>query len=219
MSTKTEKQKKWENYWYYYKWHTIIGIIAALVIAYTVYDKVTYVKPDFEIDAVTDCGFTYNSADMVENSLASSGTLDDINGDGKVKASVSYYTAGYSDEASKQADPSMMQIVQLRMAVGESPIILTDAAVVKVFDDQGVFMDITDLTDRLGIAQENRLISKDGAVIGINVAESTVFADTGIQTGELYLTLRNPTNDMKKNEKAMKQFDSAERIAEYLIRG
>ena len=39
MSTKEEKQKKWENYWYYYKWHTIVGIVALLVIAYTVYDK------------------------------------------------------------------------------------------------------------------------------------------------------------------------------------
>ncbi len=219
MSTKTEKQKKWENYWYYYKWHTIVGIIAALVIAYTIYDKVTYVKPDFEIDAVTDCGFSYNSADTVENNLVSSGALDDINGDGKIKASVSYYTAGYSDEASKQADPSMMQIVQLRMAVGESPIILTDAAVTKVYEDQGVFTDITDLADRLGIADEKRLMSKDGKVIGINVAESTAFADTGIQTGELYLTLRAPTNDMKKNKAAMKEFDNAEKIAEYLIKG
>lgn len=219
MSTKEEKQKKWENYWYYYKWHTIVGIVALLVIVYTVYDKVTYIKPDFEIDAVTDCGFSYNSADTIANSLASSGALDDINGDGKIKASVSYYTAGYSGEASKQADPSMMQIVQLRMAVGESPIILTDSTVAKVYEDQGVFADITDLADRLGIANEDRLASKDGKVIGINIAESAAFADTGIQTGELYLTLRNPTNDIKKNKKAMKEFENAEKIAEYLIKG
>ena len=67
------------------------------MIAYTVYDKVTYIKPDFEIDAVTDCGFSYNSADTIANSLASSGALDDINGDGKIKASVSYYTAALEE--------------------------------------------------------------------------------------------------------------------------
>lgn len=219
MLTKEEKKKKWENYWYYYKWHTIIGIIVVMLISYSIYEKVTYVSPDFEIDAITDCGFSYNSAETIENKLVESGALPDINEDGKVSANVNFYTAGYSQEASKQADASMMQIVQLRMAVGESPIILTDEALTKVYEDQGVFTDITEMADKLGITDDDRLLSKDGKVIGINVAASPVFAETGIFTGKLYLTLRTPTNDMKKNKKAMKTFDNAEQIAKYLIKG
>ncbi|MDR1753649.1 MAG: hypothetical protein LBR74_01940 [Eubacterium sp.] len=51
---------KISNYWYHYKWHTLGGIAAILVIVLILFEFLTKKNPDIEIIALTDNSSTYN---------------------------------------------------------------------------------------------------------------------------------------------------------------
>ncbi len=45
-----EKVKKWlANYWYHYKWHTIIGVFVAAVLTFLLVQSLTHSAPEFQI--------------------------------------------------------------------------------------------------------------------------------------------------------------------------
>lgn len=46
-------QKKWENYWYYYKWHTLAAVFVIIVVAITARQCATRVDPDMSVALVT----------------------------------------------------------------------------------------------------------------------------------------------------------------------
>ena len=50
---KKEFQNWWENYWYYYKWHTIAGIFVLVVLIITITECAKTVKPDLGVSIVT----------------------------------------------------------------------------------------------------------------------------------------------------------------------
>lgn len=77
--------KKIENFWYHYKWVTIITAVVVLFGGYMIYDLVTKVEPDLTIVATPDNGISYRGEEL-ENFFE--GFCDDVNGDGKVYVSV-----------------------------------------------------------------------------------------------------------------------------------
>ena len=85
---------KWlENYWYHYKWHTIIGLFLAAVIAFSVWEIVTDVDYDYYVMLYTSRSETSVLEASLEKTLSMVG--DDQNGDGKVNVQV--INASYSD--------------------------------------------------------------------------------------------------------------------------
>lgn len=77
--------KKVENFWYHYKWVTIITAVVVLFGGYMIYDLVTKVEPDLTIVATPDNGISYRGEEL-ENFFE--GFCDDVNGDGEVYVSV-----------------------------------------------------------------------------------------------------------------------------------
>ncbi|MBQ7901138.1 MAG: hypothetical protein IJ365_04135 [Clostridia bacterium] len=202
--------------WYYYKVHFFVAVAIILAIVYTVYTAVTNVEPDFTIDCISDSGVTYESEDLLKQLLETGGAVADNNGDGEVKVNISATPSGMSGTT---ADPNYVEIVQLRMAVGESAIILTEPKVISSYEQHGIFMDLTQLADDCGIAESDRIISSEGYVIGIKIDNCGLFATNGITTKDLYLTLRTPSSNMQKKEEMIKQFDNASAVAQYIIKG
>lgn len=79
--------KKIENFWYHYKWVTIITAVVVIFGGYMIFDIVTKKKPDLTIIATPDNGISYR-AEELENFFE--GFCDDINGDGEVYVSVAF---------------------------------------------------------------------------------------------------------------------------------
>jgi hypothetical protein len=76
------RKKKWDNYWYHYKWHTIGGSILAVLVIYFVQSVVFQVKPDISIVFASSAYVPQESIDALCAAVESE--IQDFNGDGKV---------------------------------------------------------------------------------------------------------------------------------------
>lgn len=108
------KQEKWKNWWHYHKWHVVIGIAGALILA----DMVCYalgvgrVMPDYQIAYVGSSPLPEDTAAAVEAAFASLG--EDLNGDGRTAAQlVQYvpYAANGGADAAEYAAASEVKLV------------------------------------------------------------------------------------------------------------
>lgn len=96
----TPKEKR-QNFWYYHKWHVLIGAFVAILLAFIVYDTVSKVEPDYTVGLVTEYQMTEGQLQKLESNLQLA--AKDRNGDGKVKVTVSNYVVG-----NEQTDPQVV---------------------------------------------------------------------------------------------------------------
>ncbi len=82
-----------QNWWYYHKWHVVIGIVGVLILADVVCHSlgVGQVKPDYQIAYVGESPLPEDTAAAVEAAFASLG--EDLNGDGQTAAQLVQYVA------------------------------------------------------------------------------------------------------------------------------
>lgn len=212
-----KKQKlKLSDIWYYYKGYIAVGIVIVFAIAYTLYNGATSVKSDFLIECISDIGFDYDAAYSLADGLSLSGAVPDLNDDGKCVADLKTYQTGLS--GNQNIDPQMAQITQLRMAVGEGAIIISDKKVFEVYDSYQMFKDISAIADEYGFDDNSVVKSSDGKVVGISITNSQWLKQNNIKCDGLYAALRVMNADNSNNQTLKKQFDSAEDILKYIIK-
>ena len=122
------KKDKWDNFWFYYKKHMIVGIILVILAGVFIYDMATKVEPDYTVAMVVGDGYvSEQDTDELEKRLALYG--EDLNGDGQTIVSVIVYNLMMGD-SSQNVDPEM-QTANIVKFVGdlssnESAIFITD---------------------------------------------------------------------------------------------
>ncbi|MDE5598089.1 MAG: hypothetical protein K2J04_09670 [Lachnospiraceae bacterium] len=87
--TKADKRKNW---WYYYKWYVVCGIIILFIACDIVNSKLGLFekKPDFQIAYVGESELPPDTISALEAAFVS--LADDFNGDGEVIVQVNQYT-------------------------------------------------------------------------------------------------------------------------------
>ena len=102
-----------KNFWYYYKWYVIIGLIAAGFLAQFIYQKVTTPKPDVQIAYAGDAKLSDDQVKTVEDTFAA--LCGDLNGDGKAVALVNQYVNGADglneDEAAGYQEAAEIKLI------------------------------------------------------------------------------------------------------------
>lgn len=93
VMTKEQFKKKCANFWYYYKIHTIVAVIAIICVAFTVKQCASRVSPDMTVIIAT------KTANLSDDQLSSIETMlskytADVNGDGKKVVSVENFYVG-----------------------------------------------------------------------------------------------------------------------------
>lgn len=214
---KEDRKKKLENFWYYYKWHVIVGIVAVIVAATSIYDAVTKTEPDLTIDCIIDSGIDYTYSGAMAAKLEKSGVVADNNGDGHKSVNVQYYQTG-RDTSNLSADGSMTEAVQLRMGVGESAVIVTEPYILDLYGKFDIFYDMTAIADEMNISEQNRYKSADGTkVIAIDLKESKFLKDLGISADDCYICIRVIYEDQKDDQEKINQFENAQLVAKYML--
>ena len=86
---KDETRKKVDNFWYYYKFHVLIGAFLLFMVVVFVKDMLSKVDYDYDIAFVTD----YMIADEDSQALQSyfEANAEDLNGDGEVHVQIQNY--------------------------------------------------------------------------------------------------------------------------------
>lgn len=118
---------KWENFWYYHKFHLLIGLILAALVFSFVYEMTTKEEPDYQIGVLTETKFSDEAAVVLERKLAQYG--EDLNGDGRVIVRVNAYLI-VMEEGKQVSDPSLQMASVAKflsdLETGDSMIFLTD---------------------------------------------------------------------------------------------
>lgn len=98
------REEKWRNWWYYHKWHVVIGIFCLIFMANIGYDMIHNArnKPDYKIAYVGSADLPADTVEALELAFATLG--EDLNGNGKVQVELLSYTLA-DEETSGQ--PSM----------------------------------------------------------------------------------------------------------------
>lgn len=88
-------KEKWKNWWHYYKWYVVCGIILLAIAADLIGNALGLWQksPDFQIAYVGNTEFPPDTAAALENIFSSMQELD-FNGDGKVIVRINQYPSG-----------------------------------------------------------------------------------------------------------------------------
>lgn len=157
---KGERFSKWfENYWYHYKWHTIITLFFAIVIGVCGYQFITREVPDVY---VMYAGPEYLSAgDVISFKSAIRDNIDDYNEDGEKGMTLITLTCvseakleALESEAEAESQElyvdlaaNAQNIKQFDMEIfaGEAVVCLLDPSLYERVHAEGGFMKMTDL--------------------------------------------------------------------------
>lgn len=100
---------KWENFWFYHKWHVLIGLAVAAVVGFCVFDIVTKVHPDYDGMIVTADMVPYEYTQELDKVLLT--YADDINEDGKLRVGAeAMYIGGEDDDVSEITSTYLMKV-------------------------------------------------------------------------------------------------------------
>ncbi|HEX3037365.1 MAG TPA: hypothetical protein VHO94_00035 [Oscillospiraceae bacterium] len=84
------KKSKWDNFWFYHKWHVIVIASICLLVGWFVHDLTAKVNPDYQIALLTKQGYPSDMIESMQNGIAKYGK--DLNGDGKVVVQINSYS-------------------------------------------------------------------------------------------------------------------------------
>ncbi len=120
MAEKSKAKLFLENYWYHYKWHTII--IAFLVVTLAVGVTQCASKPKYDQSAVLYCDRTVmeNTALALETELTK--RAPDLNGDGQSLFGV--YNVSYDSDGTNPQNPSYANSQKLMVMVSSADYVL-----------------------------------------------------------------------------------------------
>lgn len=134
-----EHQKKWENFWYYYKFHVLAVAFVVFCLVIYIHDMVSKVSYDYTVAFVGSYSLTEEDKGKLENWFNEN--AQDLNGDGEVHVLVSdYYMAG---EDQSNFDPQVYAASQTKFMVdvqeGTSMLFFMDETNIERYGDAGIF--------------------------------------------------------------------------------
>ena len=74
------KKKKWENFWYYYKYHVLLGGFFLFALVVFIHDMLTKPEYDYTIAVVGDMALYEEDKNSLQTWFKEHG--EDLNGDG-----------------------------------------------------------------------------------------------------------------------------------------
>ena len=110
---KEHNRKKLDNFWYYYKYHVLIGAFVLCMLIVFVKDMLEKVDYDYEIGFVTDYIMTEEEISALQQVFEQD--AEDLNGDGEIHVAVYNYTL--PDENQEGYDMQLFMAGQTRFTV------------------------------------------------------------------------------------------------------
>ncbi|MBE7030101.1 MAG: hypothetical protein E7409_01590 [Ruminococcaceae bacterium] len=207
---------RWENFWYYYKYHVLVILLVALALAVTLRDCATRVEPDVQLKAILSTHATVDMTEAVEAKLVDAGVVPDINGDGKQDAFLQVITL--PEQIKSEQDMMAQQQVMLALAEGASVIYLTDASTLDEYGDQEIFEDMSGIAQQYGLSREQIYVDEEtGDAVGISLAGNTLLGECGFDTESMYLSTVARHLDHIGDKNADAAYESSLKIIEHLL--
>lgn len=145
---------KWQNFWFYHKWHVIIGAAILLVTGILIGQAVSRPNPDYRLAIATDSYIPDSAVELLEQELGKVGK--DLNGDGRVLIQVDALYLGNGENISQMEMANKTKL----MAYLASNEPLFWAMTPQIYEDLLLQMSDGDLFQALELQADG--ISEDG---------------------------------------------------------
>ncbi len=215
-----EKPKKftrewWPYFWMYYKWHTIIAVVAVIGIIIGVYQKVTEIKYDLDIVYRSQTLYIGENGEkeLIDSLLP---FMKDANNDGEVHL--------YFNQINLSDDPEQeFANVDIRMKHDvefTNPtyfLYIYDSAEIDMIELSYSFADMFIPAELWAEDMESKDVRSgdDGKVYGVSLKDSKIMADCGIDSDDMYVFVRSDALGNDNNEIAK---ENAMNLAKELIK-
>ena len=181
---------KVENFWYHYKWHTIISVFLVFVAVIGIWQYISTPQYDYQIILYTSRSDTTALATALNKELCALG--DDINGDGEVNVQI--YNMSYGDmDSNSNFRNSQAQALRGELMSDRCFLIITDEDRFEQLDQQGYFEN-SQLPDNNGKSYRIDDKSAFGQKLISDFNEMNYNYDKDIENG-LYFSVRYANSD------------------------
>lgn len=187
MKNKEEKKQKSflrrsiENFWYYYKWPFLGGIVLffAVLMAMT---ATTDISEPTDVDVVAVFARPLTTQEFEFQSRLQ-GVVSDADGNGTATIGTEGF---YISEQGKSDNDSLAQSkFETVMAYAQGDLVLMDGTNMKRFESKDLWTPLADYIDISQIAKED-LYFRDGVAVGVRLSDSKVLLDMQFIIDDVY---------------------------------
>lgn len=191
---------KLSNYWYHYKWMTIIAVFVVVIAAFFIHDMVTKEKYDLEMMLIAADAYDYETLNQTFQSKTK--YLDDWNQDGKTNILVTNVEMDMDNVDNADPNYHSAQVVKMSASFsdGTHMIYILDQKNYDMIMDEngkGMFEDLSQYSDHENVDGDKYSLKNDPDLSGLCKDE------------ELFLVIRSlkshPKSDKESVQKDHKQ--------------
>lgn len=201
-----ELEKKWENYWYHYKWETWIGIFLVLFVGLFIRDQLSKEKFDMNVVIVSEELVIQEDLDLLAQRLEQ--YVPDYDGDGVANVNVVDYAIPSvitSEEERDQLSAGTTRF-QVSMSDGENFLFIFDDANYEGFEAQQIATNLDGVSSEY-VEESVKVMLDDTGLL----KDCITMEDRG-----MFLILRSTDGLMhgtdSKQEKVQNNFEHAKEV-------
>lgn len=124
----------WKNFWFYYKWHLLIGVIVIVAITATAVDMANRVHPDIYILFSGDYTLTEEDTAILKERVEE--TITDVNGDGEIIANFIQIPLKLNSENVDETTAASTAQMQHQFVTGDQHIYVLDRELFNLYYSQ-----------------------------------------------------------------------------------
>ena len=209
---KSKFLEKLENFWYYYKWWVILGVIflMGIIVAVNFVSSLTEDEAgDLKIVSVFSHPLTANEYD-IEKRVTD--CIEDINGDGATNAVLKQY---YITEEQKTNDDQVAKgQFEALLRAGNGDVMIFDEPNLEAYIKKDIFKPL-DNSEFLSDIPEEYIVYQNDIPVAVKLEKSKILIDMGFIIDEVYAGIMFvPDNPA---EETVKSRQSAELVLKKLL--
>lgn len=194
-------KKWWENYFYYYKVHTIVAVAVFFVLGYLIYSDATATKYDLKIDYISENGISEEAAGGIAE-IAEKNILD-ATGNGEIDVFV--LTLNMQETTDIQYAQAMQVKFMTEQAYSESFAFIMSKQYADMMCGNGVFEPISVWS------------GQDSSEECMSISGCSALSDIGLPTEDLYIAVRKLRDEELKDERKLAEYQNGVLFAKFLI--
>lgn len=197
-----------ENFFYYYKWHTIFTLLGIFLIVTTVMQVRSRIEYDTTITFFGNFG--QEEATMKEFQDNMEQKLSDTNGDGEVHVLPYFLSIGGGVMTAQQDSAAAVRLQGMIMA-RETTVMILDQGAMTALAEGGALEDLTPYYQEYGLELTD-------SSYGIPISENnSVFSMFSMTERQYYITLLAKGAEMDSRQSA--DYENAEKVLQMVIEG
>ena len=206
----------WDNFWYYYKWYVVLGIVLLGSLVIFITDLFGDPKSDFTMMYAGDIhGMGSVEGYALEDRFKP--ITSDVDGDGEhfVKSTVIYI-----DEKEKNSTESAMGVIlDAELQSGETTVFFASEYLLGRFP-QHEMQDLSPYVEKFNIPEHLVKRTEDGSVYAISLSENPIFTEMeGVDATNIYMLVR-PIREGADNSEYKKQLHAnGLEMAQHILSG